>query len=85
MAQDVKLSKIATELFRTVSPVREIMNFADPSRLKDMGVNENELISFGGGWVNHNAPQELISAYREIINNESLFHYSGGGLLSDKR
>jgi aspartate aminotransferase len=75
---DVKISKLATDLFRKVSPVREIMNFADPANLRKYGIDPNNLISFGGGWVNHKSPKELVDAYKSIIDDEIKFHYSGG-------
>jgi aspartate aminotransferase len=75
---DVKVSQIANDLFRKVSPVREIMNFADPANLIKYGINPDKLISFGGGWVNHKAPDKLADAYKMIVNDEARFHYSGG-------
>lgn len=75
---DVRLSQLATDLFRKVSPVREIMNFADPANLKKYGIDPDNLISFGGGWVNHKAPAKLAEAYKGIVDNEVKFHHSGG-------
>ena len=75
---DVKISQIATDLFRKVSPVREIMNFADPSNLRKYGIDPDNLISFGGGWVNHKSPKKLAEAYKNIVDDEIKFHFSGG-------
>jgi aspartate/methionine/tyrosine aminotransferase len=75
---DVKISQIANELFRKVSPVREIMNFADPAKLKEYGIDPENLISFGGGWVNHYSPDGLRGAYKSIIEDKAKFHFSGG-------
>jgi len=75
---DVKISKIATDLFRKVSPVREIMNFADPANLRKYGIDPDNLISFGGGWVNHKSPKKLADAYKDIVDDETKFHFSGG-------
>ena len=33
--------------------------------------------SFGGGWVNHAAPDEFRQAYESIVANHDLFHKSG--------
>jgi aspartate aminotransferase len=75
---DVKTSQLATDLFRKVSPVREIMNFADPANLRKYGIDPDNLISFGGGWVNHKSPEKLAEAYKSIIDDDKKFHFSGG-------
>jgi len=75
---DVSISKIGVDLFRNISPVREIMNFADPKRLLEYGINPADLISFGGGWVNHLSPVLYQQVYSNIINDNDKFHYSGG-------
>jgi aspartate/methionine/tyrosine aminotransferase len=36
------------------------------------------VISFGGGWVNHEAPAEFRQAYAEVAADADLFHKSGG-------
>ena len=78
MTMKNRISNKAKKFRRNISPVREIMNFADPSYIKSLDLDPKDLISFAGGWVNHNAPIRLMEAYREITNNESLFHESGG-------
>lgn len=75
---DVKLSRRGSELFRNVSPVSEIMYFTNPARLLNHGIDPSELISFGGGWVNHPSPEPLRKIYQEICNDEDKFHFSGG-------
>jgi aspartate aminotransferase len=73
----VKISKMAHQLYRSVSPVRQIMNFADKNKLKEYGLREEDFISFGGGWVNHRAPKDLRGAYLRYSQNDDLFHRSG--------
>mgnify|MGYP001614584512 CR=1 FL=1 len=53
------------------------MSYANPEYIKKIGFKPSEIISFAGGWVNHKSPEELQQAYKDIINNESLFHKSG--------
>jgi aspartate/methionine/tyrosine aminotransferase len=72
-----KISKKASMFMRKASPVKEIMNFADPEYIKKLGVNPNNLISFAGGWVNHNAPENLRKAYVDITSDPKQFHSSG--------
>jgi len=73
-----KISKKANKFKRSISPVRQIMSYADPNYIKNIGINPEDLISFAGGWVNHQAPKELQKAYEEIAANDDLFHRSGG-------
>jgi len=73
----VTISKIAHQLYRSISPVRQIMNFADPNKLKEYGIRQKDFISFGGGWVNHLAPEELQAVYSKYCQNNDLFHRSG--------
>ena len=54
------------------------MKMAERQNILAMGLNPDEVISFGGGWVNHLAPDGLRQAYREIVSDEALFHRSGG-------
>jgi aspartate/methionine/tyrosine aminotransferase len=72
-----RLSKKAIKFKRTISPVREIMNFADHGFIKKLGLDPVDLISFAGGWVNHEAPADLMEAYAEIASDKRLFHQSG--------
>jgi aspartate/methionine/tyrosine aminotransferase len=60
------------------SPIRQIMKMAERQNILAMGLNPDEVISFGGGWVNHATPEEFRQAYVEIASDPSLFHRSGG-------
>jgi len=62
----------------TKSPVREIMDLANPQFFKQAGLDPAEVISFSGGWVNHEAPPLLREAYAEIVRDPKRFHFSGG-------
>ena len=73
-----KISEKAKKFRRTISPVREIMSYADPDYIRAIGLDPVDLISFAGGWVNHRAPKELREAYVEISLDNDLFHKSGG-------
>lgn len=67
----------------TSSPIRRIMEMASPSNLKKMGLNPDDVISFAGGWVNHEAPEELRQEYETIAQDRNLFHKTGGYSPSD--
>ena len=71
------ISAKANKFKRLISPVRQIMSYADPNYIKNIGINPEDLISFAGGWVNHQAPRGLQKAYEEIAANDDLFHRSG--------
>ena len=73
-----KLSKNVSAFRCTKSPVREIMDLANPLFFKKAGLDPAEVISFSGGWVNHEAPAELRDAYAAIIRDPKRFHFSGG-------
>jgi len=73
-----KISKKANKFKRSISPVRQIMSYADANYAKSIGINPENLISFAGGWVNHSAPEELRNSYQDIIGDDKLFHLSGG-------
>jgi len=51
---------------------------AERQNIVAMGLNPDEVISFGGGWVNHEAPEEFRGAYVEVVSDPALFHRSGG-------
>ena len=67
----------------TSSPIRRIMEMASPSNLVKMGLNPDEVISFAGGWVNHEAPEELRQEYIDIAQDRDLFHKTGAYSPSD--
>ena len=60
------------------SPIRQIMKMAERQNILAMGLDPDQVISFGGGWVNHEAPEEFRKAYQEVVNDPALFHKSGG-------
>ena len=57
----------------TKSPVREIMDLANPQFFQRAGLDPADVISFSGGWVNHEAPPLLREAYAEIIRDAGRF------------
>ena len=71
------ISKSVLTFRNTKSPVREIMDLANPQFFKDAGLNPDDVISFSGGWVNHEAPEEMREAYSNIIHDTKRFHASG--------
>ena len=73
-----ELSKKAVMFRRQISPVRQIMSYANPAYFKKLGFESKEVISFAGGWVNHKTPKLMQQAYAEIINDEEKLHQSGG-------
>jgi aspartate/methionine/tyrosine aminotransferase len=60
------------------SPIRQIMKMAERQNIVAMGLDPEQVISFGGGWVNHEAPEEFREAYVEVVSDRALFHKSGG-------
>ncbi len=67
----------------TSSPIRRIMEMASPENLIKMGLDPADVISFAGGWVNHEAPRELRQEYEEIAHDPKAFHITGGYSPSD--
>lgn len=72
------ISKNVATFKCTKSPVREIMDLANPQFFKKAGLDPAEVISFSGGWVNHEAPPLLREAFADIIEDDRRFHISGG-------
>lgn len=72
------LSKLVQEQLTRPSPIRQIMKMAERQNIVALGLDPDQVISFGGGWVNHAAPDEFRQAYAEIIADDALFHRSGG-------
>lgn len=72
------LSSIVRGQLASPSPIRQIMKMAERQNIVAMGLNPDEVISFGGGWVNHEAPEEFRQAYVEVVGDPALFHKSGG-------
>jgi aspartate/methionine/tyrosine aminotransferase len=75
---DVALSRLVRAQIARPSPIRQIMKMAERQNILAMGLTPDEVISFGGGWVNHAAPEGLREAYREVVSDPDLFHRSGG-------
>jgi len=59
------------------SAIREIMRMTDEKNMKRMGLDPANVISFGGGWVNHRAPEALREIYLEICSDPKTFHEVG--------
>lgn len=59
------------------SPIREIMKLADRRNIVAMGLDPDDVISFAGGWVNHEAPEGLRAEYAAIAADPKLFHELG--------
>ena len=71
------LSSLVREHISRPSPIRQIMKMAERQNIIAMGLDPAEVISFGGGWVNHEAPEEFRQAYQDVAADASLFHKSG--------
>jgi aminotransferase len=72
------LSSLVREQIAQPSPIRQIMKMAERQNILAMGLDPSAVISFGGGWVNHPAPDALREAYVEVASDPALFHRSGG-------
>jgi aspartate/methionine/tyrosine aminotransferase len=72
------LSSLVTAQLSSPSPIRQIMKMAERQNIVAMGLDPDQVISFGGGWVNHEAPEEFRQAYVEVVSDPALFHKSGG-------
>ena len=54
------------------------MKMAERQNILAMGLDPAQVISFGGGWVNHEAPEAFRQAYASVVTDADLFHKSGG-------
>ncbi len=72
------LSALVRDQIARPSPIRQIMKMAERQNIVAMGLDPAQVISFGGGWVNHAAPDEFRKAYESIVQDKELFHKSGG-------
>jgi aspartate/methionine/tyrosine aminotransferase len=72
------LSTLVREQISRPSPIRQIMKMAERQNILAMGLDPAQVISFGGGWVNHEAPEEFRQAYQAVVTDAELFHKSGG-------
>jgi aspartate/methionine/tyrosine aminotransferase len=75
---DFALSRLVQAQIDQPSPIRQIMKMAERKNILAMGLNPDDVISFGGGWVNHAAPEAFRRQYQTIAADEELFHKSGG-------
>jgi len=71
------LSTLVEETISTLSPIQSIMKIADPHNIAKMGLDPEKVISFGGGWCNHEAPERLREIYVDICMDSATFHHSG--------
>jgi aminotransferase len=73
-----ELSSLVRAQLASPSPIRQIMKMAERQNIIAMGLDPDRVISFGGGWVNHPAPEALRQAYLDIASDPKAFHASGG-------
>lgn len=71
------LSSLVKDQISRPSPIRQIMKMAERQNILAMGLDPSQVISFGGGWVNHEAPDEFRKAYESVVSDAELFHKSG--------
>lgn len=71
------LSGLVQAQLHSPSPIRQIMKMAERANIVAMGLDPAEVISFGGGWVNHAAPDAFRQAYVDVVSDPDLFHQSG--------
>lgn len=72
------ISALVQAQMQSPSPIRQIMKMAERQNIVAMGLDPAQVISFGGGWVNHPAPEEFRQAYVDIVSDPAVFHQSGG-------
>ena len=65
-ASSPSLSSLVREQINRPSPIRQIMKMAERQNILAMGLDPANVISFGGGWVNHSAPDEFRVVGRSI-------------------
>ena len=73
IAASPSLSSLVTAQIAKPSPIRQIMKMAERQNILAMGLDPANVISFGGGWVNH----EFRQAYQSVVSDPDLFHKSG--------
>jgi aminotransferase len=77
-AANPALSSLVRDQLSRPSPIRQIMKMAERQNILAMGLDPAKVISFGGGWVNHETPEEFRQAYAAVAAESDLFHQSGG-------
>ncbi|MCD6383456.1 MAG: pyridoxal phosphate-dependent aminotransferase [Thermoplasmata archaeon] len=70
-------SGIVEKMMASPSPIRQIMKMAERANIINMGLDPDDVISFGGGWVNHYTPELFREAYINIVSDKEKFHKSG--------
>ncbi|RLF32619.1 MAG: hypothetical protein DRN07_04595 [Thermoplasmata archaeon] len=73
----MQLSDLVTRMMNEPSPIRQIMKMAEKQNIINMGLDPDEIISYGGGWVGHHAPEPLRREYARICGDVESFHDSG--------
>ncbi len=53
------------------------MKLADRRNIVALGLDPDDVVSFAGGWVNHEAPERLRDEYRRVAEDPKLFHELG--------
>ena len=76
-ASSPALSMLVRDQISRPSPIRQIMKMAERQNIVAMGLDPAQVISFGGGWVDHEAPDEFRQAYESVVSDADLFHKSG--------
>ena len=77
-AANPALSSLVRDQISRPSPIRQIMKMAERQNILALGLDPAQVISFGGGWVNHEAPEGFRKAYESVVCDADLFHKSGG-------
>lgn len=75
---DHRLSKLINAMLTRPSAIRSMMKLADERNIRKMGLDPKDVISFGGGWVGHHAPDRLREIYAEICLDREKFHCASG-------
>ena len=73
----MRLSSLIQRMMNTPSPIRQIMKMASRQNIINMGLNPDEVISYGGGWVGHHPPEGLREAYIKLAGDREKFHDAG--------
>ena len=74
---NLNLSRLVEKTLHGLSPIQTIMKMAEERTIVQMGLDPDQVISFGGGWCNHHAPDALRQIYQLLADDERLFHQTG--------
>jgi len=72
-----ELSELLKDMMGKPSPIRQIMKMASNKNIINMGLDPDEVISYGGGWVGHHAPELFREKYVDICSDRERFHDAG--------